>query len=239
MPLLPSIDIDKLPPNAGIALGKCFIPMKNLATGNVERIPVETFINPSTSNYNWVSTTSYSIGALVSQSGKIYKSLVNANIGVLPSTDVTKWELQNKSPGSSLQPWQSGVYTEDNVYVTYKSGGLVQLYELEDMARPFNSTDFPGELIDNKWKVFGNSAYTPPDGMVVNVMTIIDIAAFPNVGRSSGPVLKGDTYPLRGSNPSVLWRFAGMDIPEDSELEARQDAPTNDFGYTGWKLRTA
>lgn len=108
----------------------------------------------STADYRWNPSVDYGVGDIVTNSDKIWESLVTPNLNQVPLEGGGFWTERSKSK-SGFAYWQAGVFTDDDVYVLYTLGGNTFFYELVDPARPYNSTDFEDELADDKWRRIG------------------------------------------------------------------------------------
>lgn len=164
MAVLPSAPIDQFDPYNDPITGDWLV-IFDTRTGKTKKIDAKYFIPaPPSTNYKWVSTFDYPVDGVVELNGKWYKSLLNPNVGHIPTEPASiYWEETNKSQ-SGFVYWTAGVFTQADVIVLKKTAGITDIYELIDPTRPFISTDFDAELSAGKWRNMTGAGAALTDG---------------------------------------------------------------------------
>jgi hypothetical protein len=122
-------------------------------------INAEEFLSDTPNPDNlWNAMTVYNTGDLATYAQtpdsdlQIWISTEDDNSGNIPGPASTHWTLANKVTASgSLIPYEAGVYTGDNVYVSKIIGGKLFFFQLISPVRPYNSFDFDAELLAGDW----------------------------------------------------------------------------------------
>jgi hypothetical protein len=94
----------------------------------------------------WVVTTTYSLGDIVTHSEKIYRSLINANVGLNPAIETASWEEIEFLP-----VYNENVTYEINQLCHYEGNVYVSLASANSDNQPDESPTW--------WRRLGNNTY--------------------------------------------------------------------------------
>jgi len=149
---LSNAKLDELPKGGYIEPDDLLV-FKSLLRGTTFSIPAKDLVPASSSNFQWVSTHSYNINEVVTYGGLWWQSQINANLGITPGSDDSKWLAVPKATGFGW--WIAGVYDQAKTIVFSTNDGIARAYYLSvGVTLPFHSTDFAAELTANKWIPF-------------------------------------------------------------------------------------
>lgn len=193
---LPNSRIPGLPPTAVIKAGY-MIPIWSPETDITYRFDVsQLIVSDTTENFEYVSDTTYNTLQSVTYSGKWWQALQNVPINIVPGSNPAYWLEVNKAP-SGFVFWQSGIYSENNVFVLrdISTNPLIkdiQAYYLVNPTRPFVSSNFTTELTAGDWVKIFNSGGGSGGTFTSNV--VISLAN----GGKFGKYSSGQTAPWAG-----------------------------------------
>lgn len=136
----------QLPELANVQAG-AYVVGYNTATDQTVKINVSTLGGGQETDINWRANVPYATGLIVEYGLKLWKSLIDDNLGNLPSEGANWTEVSKAGAGSNITNYTTGVYTHDPTIVLL--GG--RMYYLL-AAKPFESTDFIAELEANQWR---------------------------------------------------------------------------------------
>ena len=202
-------------------------------TNTTLRLDVSEFINnASSSDYDWDIAETYAVNEVVFYNNKLWASLINGNIGNVPQAGANWVEVVQGQSGG-LKSWLASAYTADEVFVVYDDGAGNQIYELVNVARPFNSTDIDAEIIAGDWLPFNTTVSDVPfDGNRViknipilgenfgttSVNDFLEAAFFPSLVAS----ITQSTFALKEVGVSFAPTVVGTISPQDSIILARR-----------------
>lgn len=136
----------QLPELANVQAG-AYVVGYDPATDRTVKINVSALGGGQETDINWRANVPYATGLIVEYGLKLWKSLIDNNLGNLPSEGANWTEVSKAGAGSNITNYTTGVYTYDPTIVL--QGG--RMYYLL-AAKPFESTDFIAELEANQWR---------------------------------------------------------------------------------------
>lgn len=136
----------QLPELANIQAG-AYVVGYDTATDKTVKINVSTLGGGQETDINWRANIPYATGLIVEYGLKLWKSLIDDNLGNLPSEGANWTEVSKAGAGSNITNYTTGVYTHDPTIVL-REGRMYYLLA----AKPFESTDFIAELEANQWR---------------------------------------------------------------------------------------
>jgi hypothetical protein len=154
---LPNARFNELPPNSVLKPGYLGAVL-NTETDVTEGFDfAQLLTSTTTGNFEWLpDPKTYNDGEAVIWQGLWWLAVDDVPINIVPGTDGgTYWQQIGKSP-SGFVFWKPGVYSEDTVTVLKdvsiaQDGSDVRAYYLKNTTRPFVSSDFAAELVDDDW----------------------------------------------------------------------------------------
>lgn len=117
------------------------------ATDRTVKINVSALGGGQETDINWRANVPYATGLIVEYGLKLWKSLIDDNLGNLPSEGANWTEVSKAGAGSNITNYTTGVYTYDPTIVL-REGRIYYLLA----AKPFESTDFIAELEATQWR---------------------------------------------------------------------------------------
>ena len=202
-------------------------------TNTTKRITVDSFLNEeSTGNYDWDSGTTYATNEVVFYNNTLWASDVGSNLNNTPQAGAF-WTQVPSGLAGGLKRWAVGAFTADEVFVVYDNGSGDALYTLDNVTRPFNSTNFVTELAATDWVIFNTPATdiafdsnrpiksTPIVGENLNKASLVD---FIEAGfyREIVATITQNIYSLQEVGVSYAITVTGTITPNDSTITARR-----------------
>src|SRR5690554_4454316 len=135
----------QLPELANIQAG-AYVVGYNAATDQTVKINVSALGGGQETDINWRANITYATGNNVEYGLKLWKSLIDDNLGNFPTEGANWTEVSKAGAGSNITNYTTGVYTYDPTIVL-REGRMYYLLA----AKPFESTDFIAELEANQW----------------------------------------------------------------------------------------
>ena len=136
----------QLPELAEVGAG-AYVVGYDSATDRTVKINVSALGGGQETDINWRSNVPYATGLIVEYGLKLWKSLIDDNLGNLPSEGANWTEVSKAGEGSGITNYATGVYTYTPAIVL-RFGKLYRLAA----TLPFESTDFIAELEANQWR---------------------------------------------------------------------------------------
>lgn len=122
------------------------------ATDRTVKINVSALGGGTEVDINWKNTTTYNTGEVVEYGLKLWKSVIDDNLGNFPAEGTLWTEVSKAGAGSNITNYTTGVYTFEPSLVI-KDGKLYRL----NAAIPFESVDFEAERATFKWQLVNDN----------------------------------------------------------------------------------
>lgn len=141
----------QLPELANIQAG-AYVVGYNTATDQTVKINVSALGGGQETDISWRANITYATGNIVEYGLKLWKSLIDDNLGNFPTEGANWTEVSKAGAGSNITNYTTGVYTYDPTIVL-REGRIYYLLA----EKPFESTDFIAELEANQWREINRS----------------------------------------------------------------------------------
>ena len=141
----------QLPELANVQAG-AYVVGYDSATDRTVKINVSALGGGQETDINWRANVPYATGLIVEYGLKLWKSLIDDNLGNLPSEGANWTEVSKAGEGGGITNYVPGVYTYNPTIVLR----FEKLYRLA-ATLPFESTDFDAELEIGQWRLLNDS----------------------------------------------------------------------------------
>lgn len=141
----------QLPELAEVGAG-AYVVGYDSATDRTVKINVSALGGGQETDINWRANVPYATGLIVEYGLKLWKSLIDDNLGNLPSEGANWTEVSKAGEGGGITNYATGVYTYTPAIVLR----FEKLYRLA-ATLPFESTDFDAELELGRWRLLNDS----------------------------------------------------------------------------------